>query len=104
MNEASTLAPALVAGAALGTVFFAGLWWTVRKGVSSPRPALWFAGSLLLRMSLVLVGFHYIGGGEWNRLLAGLLGFVSARFLVLRFTRRAAGHAPVPAKENRHAS
>ena len=49
MNEVLTLALALLAGVALGAVFFGGLWWTVRKGVSSKHPALWFLGSLLLR-------------------------------------------------------
>jgi len=58
MNETLTLALAFVAGAALGMIFFAGLWWTVRKGVSSRRPALWFLGSGLLRMSGVLAGFY----------------------------------------------
>ena len=37
-------------GGLLGTMFFGGLWWTVRTGVSSQRPALWFLGSLVLRM------------------------------------------------------
>ena len=52
MNETLGLALALVAGVLLGAFFFGGLWWTVRKGVSSERPALWFFGSLLLRMSV----------------------------------------------------
>ena len=36
----------LLAGALLGSVFFGGLWWTVRRGVLSTQPALWFFGSL----------------------------------------------------------
>ena len=54
MNELLTLALALVAGLLLGAIFFGGLWWTVRKGISSKQPALWFLGSLLLRMSIAL--------------------------------------------------
>ena len=38
-----TLVLAWVAGVVLGAIFFGGLWWTVRKGVSSKRPALWFS-------------------------------------------------------------
>jgi len=34
---------ALAAGLVLGAIFFGGLWWTVRKGVSSKYPALWFS-------------------------------------------------------------
>jgi F1F0 ATPase subunit 2 len=45
MNEFSILAVALAAGLLLGAVFFGGLWWTVRKGVSSKRPALGFPGA-----------------------------------------------------------
>ena len=51
MNDILVLAPPLAAGLLLGAFFFGGLWWTVIKGVSSPRPALWFFTSMLLRMS-----------------------------------------------------
>ena len=30
------------------------------QGVSSQRPALWFLGSLLLRMSIALAGFYFV--------------------------------------------
>ena len=70
MNETLTLVLAWVAGVVLGAIFFGGLWWTVRKGVSSKQPALWFFGSLLLRMSIALAGFYFVSGGHWERLLA----------------------------------
>jgi F1F0 ATPase subunit 2 len=60
----------------LGAIFFGGLWWTVRKSRFVPRPALWFLGSLLLRMSITLAGFYLVSDGHWERLLACLLGFV----------------------------
>ena len=88
MNESLTLVLALVAGVLLGAIFFGGLWWTVRKGVSSKQPALWFLGSLLLRMSIVLAGFYFVAHGHWERLLVCLLGFVIARLVVTRLTRR----------------
>ncbi len=56
-----SLAPALAAGLLLGAFFFGGLWWTVTRGVSSQRPALWFFASMLLRMSLTLAGFYFVG-------------------------------------------
>ena len=62
MNEFLSLAPPLAAGLLLGAIFFGGLWWTVSKGVSSERPALWFFGSMLLRMSIALAGFYFVGG------------------------------------------
>ena len=103
MNEPVSLVAAAVAGILLGGMFFGGLWWTVRKGLSSQRAALWFLGSLLLRLSLVLVGFYFVLGDSWQRLLAGLLGFTVSRPIVTRFIREAAqpsrlagetGHAP----------
>lgn len=87
MNETLSLILACVVGVSLGMLFFGGLWWTIRKGVSSTRPALWFTGSTLLRVSIVLVGFYFISAGHWDRLLACLLGFVAARFIVTRLTR-----------------
>ena len=86
MNEASSWVLATVTGLVLGAIFFGGLWWTIRKGVASPRPALWFLGSLLLRMSIVLAGLYVVGHGHWERLLPCLLGFVIARLLVTRLT------------------
>lgn len=86
MNETSILILAGVVGVLLGALFFGGLWWTVRKSVSSQRPALWFFGSFLLRMSLVLVGFYWVAGGQWERLLACLVGFILARLIVMRLT------------------
>ena len=94
---------ALVTGVLLGVMFFGGLWWTVRKGVSSKQPAFWFFGSLLLRMSITLAGFYFIARSHWERLLLCLLGFVMARIIVTWLTRAAekptcltqeASHAP----------
>jgi F1F0 ATPase subunit 2 len=87
MNEALSLAAGLLAGMVLGAFFFGGLWWTVRRGVSSKRVALWFAGSMLLRTGVVVTGFYFVLGDNWRRLVAGLLGFVIARLIVLRLTR-----------------
>ena len=103
MNEPLALAAALATGALLGAVFFGGLWWTVRKGLSSERAALWFLGSMLLRTCIVVLGFYFFLGDDWKRLLAGLLGFIVARLIATRLTRvteqtgqlaRKAGHAP----------
>jgi len=103
MNNVLLQALALMAGILLGAIFFGGLWWTVRKGVFSKSPALWFLGSLLLRMSVVLAGFYFVGRGDWVRLLACLLGFIIARFIVMRLTRTSIEHAHSTAKEANHA-
>lgn len=81
------LAGALLAGVTLGTIFFGGLWWTVRRGAVSPTPARWFIGSLVLRSAIVLAGFYAVGAGQPLRLGLCLLGFVLARAIVMRTTR-----------------
>jgi F1F0 ATPase subunit 2 len=86
MSEALILALAGVAGLLLGAIFFGGLWWTVRKGIASSRPAPWFVGSSALRTGIVLAGFYIVAGGVWQRLLLCLLGFVLARFIVTWLT------------------
>ena len=89
---------ALIAGMLLGAVFFGGLWWTVRKGLTARQPALWFGTSMLLRAVIVLGGFYLVAGDDWRRMLVCLLGFIVARFIVMRITGaphiREARHAP----------
>ncbi len=97
MSETMVLIWALLAGLLLGTMYFVGLWWTVNKGLASPRPAQWFIGSLLLRLTVLLSGFYFVAGDDWRRLVTCLLGFIIARVLVIRVTGKlsmeGAGHA-----------
>jgi len=104
MTETVSLAPALAAGVVIGAIFFGGLWWTVRKGVSSRFPVLWFFGSLLLRTSMAVAGFYLVSGGRWERLLVCLSGFVMARFIVTRLAGPPVAPHNAPAKEIGHAS
>lgn len=103
MNESLMLVLAWVAGGLLGAIFFGGLWWTVRRGVSSSRPALWFIGSLLVRTSIVLVGFYLVSNNHWLRLLPCLVGFVMAQLVVTRLTRTKEEGLIRPSRETRHA-
>jgi F1F0 ATPase subunit 2 len=103
MNETVILVLAVGAGVLLGALFFGGLWWTVRRGLSSRQPAFWFLGSLLLRTSIALAGFYFVSGNHWERLLACLLGFVMARLIVTRLTGPPVEHHNSPAKEAGHA-
>ena len=103
MNDPLTWALSALGGAALGAIFFGGLWWTVLKGVSSVYPALWFLLSGLLRTGIVVAGFYFISGGLWQRLAAAFAGFVGARLLVMRLTRRGQENPRPPMRETRHA-
>ena len=87
MNETLFMIFAFIAGLALGTLFFGGLWFTVKKAVSAKIPAIWFFGSFFLRVSITLIGFYYISRNNWQWLLICVLGFVVARFMVVRLTK-----------------
>jgi F1F0 ATPase subunit 2 len=94
----------LVAGFLLGAFFFGGLWWTVRKGLSSRRPELWFLGSLLLRTGTAISGFYFASSGHWERLLMCLFGFFIMRHIVTRFTRLTEEDTHQLTKEASHAT
>ena len=88
MGDFILLAGAGLAGLLLGTFFFAGLWWTVRKGLASDRPALWFIGSTLLRTAVVLAGFYIVSRGSWSACGMCMLGFLIARVAVVMWLAR----------------
>ena len=87
MNEIVYKILAFIVGLLLGTIFFGGLWFTVRKLVASKIPALWFLGSFILRIGITLTGFYYISSGSWQRLLVCVAGFITARYSVIYFTK-----------------
>jgi F1F0 ATPase subunit 2 len=87
MNDTLYMIWAFIAGIGLGTLFFGGLWLTVKKAVTSKTPALLFFGSLFLRLSVTLAGFYFVGSGDWQKMLICLFGFIAARFIVTRLTK-----------------
>jgi F1F0 ATPase subunit 2 len=87
MNEALILAGSLLVGILLGTLFFGGLWWTIRMGPPSAWSGLVFSGSFLIRMAVAITGFYLVSHGEWRKLVACLAGFLLARIAVTRLTR-----------------
>ncbi|MBC7707212.1 MAG: ATP synthase subunit I [Rhodoferax sp.] len=99
MSDAIHWAASMLAGAALGVIFFGGLWWTVQRCATSPLPARWFIGSFTLRTAIVLAGFYSIGAGQPLQLGLCLLGFLLARTIVLFATRpTSAAITPRPTK------
>jgi len=87
MNEILYMVLALIAGLALGTLFFGGLWFTVKKALTAKMPAVWFLSSFFLRVTIILFGFYYISHGSWQRLLVCVIGFIVARYIVAHFTK-----------------
>lgn len=102
MNELPVLTLALGAGILLGAFFFGGLWWTVKKGISSQHPVLWFFTSLMVRLGGTLAGFYVISRDHWERAIVCLVGFLIARAVITRLTRTSTtNHIPL-AKETNH--
>lgn len=85
MINITALIIAFILGTAVSAIYFGMLWLTVRRLVHHRRPALFLMLSLLLRMALLLSCFYLIlSSGQWDRLVAALLGFIALRSLLLR--------------------
>jgi F1F0 ATPase subunit 2 len=75
---------AFAAGLVLGAFYFIALWRTVKKLPDTPSPLRLMLGSFVLRMAVVLPGFYFIMGGEWQRLAVALIGFILMRMILTR--------------------
>ena len=87
MNDWQDVAVTFVAGLGLGTMFFVGLWITVKKALKSSMPSTWILGSFFFRIALVMLGLYYIGLGNWQKILVCVAGFILARVVVTHFTK-----------------
>ncbi|MEO6669595.1 MAG: ATP synthase subunit I [Ferruginibacter sp.] len=87
MNEISNIILPFIVGLLLGVLFFGGLWLTVKKLTASKMPALLVLGSFFFRVSIVLIGFYFIGLGDWRKLIVCLAGFILSRFAVIHYTK-----------------
>jgi hypothetical protein len=67
------------------------------------RPALWFLGSLLLRMSIALAGFYFVGAVIGSGCWRASLDLSSRDSVVTRLTRTPSNIKFRPAKEASHA-
>lgn len=74
------MAPPLLAGAALGVFYFAGLWLTVDRLPRSGSPRRLVALSFVARLAVLLAGLALITDGDWRRLVAAMAGLVVVRF------------------------
>ena len=85
MNEQSImLLSAFIWGLVLGTIYFAGLWYSIRLVLNRNHTALWMSVSFLLRNLLVLAGFYWIMDNNWLPLVTSLAGFLLVRSLLIK--------------------
>lgn len=102
MNEIINMLPSLLIGALLGIIFFGGLWLTVKKGLNSKNSALIFTGSFVIRMAITLIGFYLVVQYGWENMLVSLAGFLIARIVIVRLTRKTNHPAVKIIKEAQH--
>lgn len=103
MNEIMLFIPALMIGMLLGGIFFLGLWWTIKKGLTSQHPALWFISSLLIRTTVTVSGFYLVSAGSWQKLIACFSGFLISRLLISHFYRPPLTSSFANQQESHHA-
>ncbi len=89
LNMILPLILSLLAGVLLGGIYFGGLALTVRVLPRSSQPALLMLASYILRVAILLVGFYFVMGGSWERLVACLVGFIIARMILIRAVKPA---------------
>ena len=90
MIDIMTVITVLFEGLLLGVIFFGGLLWTVRRGLSARHPSFWFLGSSLIRMTVVLAAFYLVSRGGWEGLMICLAGFLIARVILIRLAHKPA--------------
>ncbi|AEF98943.1 ATP synthase subunit I [Methylomonas methanica] len=78
------LLTAACAGIALGSLYFGGLWLSVRRAPHWQHPGLGMAASLFLRLALVGLGLYWLADGHWQRYAAALPGLLLARWWWVR--------------------
>jgi F1F0 ATPase subunit 2 len=83
VNFTTSLALPLLVGMGLGLFYFGGLWWTVQQLTTARRPASLSLGSMLVRLIGTQAGFFWIMDGQWERLIACVIGFFAARTLLV---------------------
>jgi F1F0 ATPase subunit 2 len=80
----ASLVLSLLAGMGLGLFHFGGLWWTVQQLATARYPAPLSLGSMVVRWIGTLAGFYWVMDGQWERLIACVIGLLAARTLLVR--------------------
>jgi len=83
VKELFVLTGSWAAGMVLGLWFFGGLKITVERLPSVRRPELLAIGSFVVRTGATLFGFYTVMGGQWERLVACVVGFLLMRKLLV---------------------
>lgn len=78
---------AFAVGAAVGLVYFGGLWLTVRRVLDVRQRAVWLLASFLVRAGVTLLGLYLVIGTDGLRLAAAMAGFLVVRMALVGLLR-----------------
>lgn len=78
------LAP-FVAGSLIGIAYGVALWWSIGRLHRSRHSLAWLLGGAGIRVAGVVVLFALVMDGQWDRLLACLVGFLVARLALVQW-------------------
>lgn len=79
-TDAAAIALAFALGLLSGIVFFAGLWWTIRRALHVRRPHLLLCNSFILRSAVVLLTLYFGALDELSHTFVFLTGFLLAKY------------------------
>lgn len=88
ISEPYFLIIAMIIGIGMGFFYFGGLWLTVKRVTNSQQRVLLVIGSFIVRNAVCAVILWLLArGGNWQRVIVCLLGFVIARTFLIRRLR-----------------
>lgn len=96
LSSLSDLAPAFAIGLAGGALYFAGLWWTVRRLADRRLPTAGLITSWLIRVLVLMGALYWAMDASAQRLpalLSAVAGVLVARTVILRRVRAISGDA-----------
>ena len=73
---------AFLVGAALGGVYFGGLYFSIRKMNEVKHPALLMVVSFFLRMGVLVAVFYFVAKRGYKDMLFTLIGVIIVRFII----------------------
>lgn len=82
-TELTLISVSITLGALAGTLYFGGLWLTVRHISAARRPRLRLALSFILRMGALLTVFYNLANQGMGAMIAAMAGVLAARQLWL---------------------
>lgn len=83
-SPTASLLLATVGGAGIGVLYFAALWWTVRRIPTARNPAILMVGSFLTRTALAAGGIVVVAAGKMVPLVGAMAGFLVGRTILVR--------------------